>query len=238
MIKHIVSLSGGKDSTAMLLRMLELRMQVDDIVWFDCGNWEFPQMKNHIQKIENYISRKITVVKDRKGFDYWAFEHKFTRGPRKGKQIGYGFPSVYRRYCTRQKVAGLDKLLKENIVYIGYAVDEKNRLNKLIIKSKKYQIKYPLIDWKWTEKDCLEYCYSKGFDWDGLYKLFRRVSCWCCPLQRIEGLRRLRKHFPVLWERLLRMQEKLWNSFRIDGTTVFDLENRFRDEDRQFSLGI
>ena len=34
-MKHLVSLSGGKDSTAMLIRMLELGYQVDDIVFVD-----------------------------------------------------------------------------------------------------------------------------------------------------------------------------------------------------------
>lgn len=34
-MKHIVSFSGGKDSTAMLLRMLEENMQVDEILFCD-----------------------------------------------------------------------------------------------------------------------------------------------------------------------------------------------------------
>ncbi len=34
---HVVSLSGGKDSTAMLLRMLEEEMPVDIILFCDTG---------------------------------------------------------------------------------------------------------------------------------------------------------------------------------------------------------
>jgi hypothetical protein len=34
-------------------------------------------------------------------------------------------------------------------------------------------IKYPLIDWNITEKQALEYCYSKGFNWSGLYEKFK-----------------------------------------------------------------
>lgn len=40
---NIVSFSGGKDSTALLLMMLERGMRVDDIVCVDMGK-EFPQM--------------------------------------------------------------------------------------------------------------------------------------------------------------------------------------------------
>ena len=57
--KHIVSLSGGKDSTAMLLMMLEKNMQIDDIVFCDTGV-EFPQMYRHLDKLQKHINKKIT----------------------------------------------------------------------------------------------------------------------------------------------------------------------------------
>ena len=34
-MKHIVSLSGGKDSTAMLIKMIEMGMVIDDIVFIN-----------------------------------------------------------------------------------------------------------------------------------------------------------------------------------------------------------
>ena len=45
--KHVISLSGGKDSTALLLRMLEEKMPVDVILFCDTG-LEFPQMYEHL----------------------------------------------------------------------------------------------------------------------------------------------------------------------------------------------
>ena len=48
---HIVSLSGGKDSTAMLLRLLEESRSVDEIIFCDTG-LEFPQMYEHIDKLK------------------------------------------------------------------------------------------------------------------------------------------------------------------------------------------
>ena len=67
--KHIVSLSGGKDSTAMLLRMLEEGMTVDIILFCDTG-LEFDAMYRHIDKLEQYISRPITRLKSDKSFEY------------------------------------------------------------------------------------------------------------------------------------------------------------------------
>ncbi|WP_132587301.1 phosphoadenosine phosphosulfate reductase domain-containing protein [Allofournierella massiliensis] len=36
-------MSGGKDSTAMLLRLVEENRPIDEILYCDTG-WEFPQM--------------------------------------------------------------------------------------------------------------------------------------------------------------------------------------------------
>ena len=52
--KYIVSLSGGKDSTAMLLRLIEEGYPIDLILFCDTG-LEFPQMYDHIEKVQKYI---------------------------------------------------------------------------------------------------------------------------------------------------------------------------------------
>lgn len=48
---HVVSFSGGKDSTAMLLKMLEMGMQVDLVLFCDTG-LEFPALYDHVHKVE------------------------------------------------------------------------------------------------------------------------------------------------------------------------------------------
>ena len=68
---YIVSLSGGKDSTAMLLRLIEEKRPIDRILFCDTG-LEFPQMYDHLNKLEQYIGRKITRLKAEYSFeDYW-----------------------------------------------------------------------------------------------------------------------------------------------------------------------
>ncbi|MBR0358180.1 MAG: phosphoadenosine phosphosulfate reductase family protein, partial [Selenomonadaceae bacterium] len=51
---YVVNFSGGKDSTAMLLRLLELDMTVDEIIFCDTTA-EFPQMYEHVDRVEKYI---------------------------------------------------------------------------------------------------------------------------------------------------------------------------------------
>lgn len=227
---HVVSFSGGKDSTALLLYMLELGMPVDEILFCDTGA-EFPQMYDHIRKVEEYIGRKVTILRADHDFEYFLFDYmpKFHRSKKENlHDKGLSWPSARIRWCTRRLKANvIDKHLKELsekyelVQYVGIAYDEQHRAKKL---------NYPLIDWKWTEKDCLNYCREKGFDWGGLYDVFDRVSCWCCPLSKLEYLRRLRKHFPDLWKKLQDWQKKTWRDFR-PNTPVDKLEVRFAYED-------
>lgn len=235
-MKNIISFSGGKDSTAMLLRMIELSMPIDEIRYFDCGSWEFPQMITHIKKVESIIPIPITRMRYKYDFDYLFSEKPIEQGNAKGNK-GYGFPTIVYRWCTGKKMDTLAKGIDRgnSIQYIGYTIDELNRA-KNFISARKIKQQFPLIEWGWGEKDCLEYCYSKGFDWDGLYNYFDRVSCWCCPFQGIKQLRNLRKFFPNLWAKLLDMQKKSWNAFKMDGTTIFDLDQRFAQEDKQQEL--
>ena len=71
-----------------------------------------------------------------------------------------------------------------------------------------------------------DYCYARGFDWGGLYRIFSRVSCWCCPLQSLEELRKLYRYFPDLWRQLEEWDESTWRTF-IKNYSVRQLAARF-----------
>lgn len=48
---YVASLSGGKDSTAMVLRLVEEQRPLDLVLFCDTG-LEFPQMYDHVRKVE------------------------------------------------------------------------------------------------------------------------------------------------------------------------------------------
>ena len=219
----------------MLLRMLEEGMPVDIILFCDTGI-EFDGMYHHIDRLEQYIGRPITRLKAPKSFEYYFFEHTPKRkNPKLNDCRGMSWAGPQNRWCTGTlKTKVIDKYLRELkkdytvIQYIGIAADEPNRVK---------EHRYPLVDWHMTEADCLAYCRERGFDWDGLYDLFSRVSCWCCPLQSLDALRKLRRHFPELWEKLRYMDAHTWRSFT-KRYTVEQLEIRFAFEDERLSQGL
>ena len=154
---------------------------------------------------------------------------------------GNGWPGAKVRWCTGQLKTHLiskevNRLKGEYqaLHYVGIAADEPKR-----IKNEQY----PLVDWGITEAEALKLCYDRGYDWGGLYEIYHRCSCWCCPLQRIDELRKLRHHHPELWKRLRDMDQRAIAQFGHNplgqfkqNWTVERLEQRFAAEDAQISV--
>ena len=195
-IFNIVSFSGGKDSTAMLLKMMEENIPIDCVLFCDTG-LEFPEMYEHIDKVEKETGIKISRVKAEESFEYMMLHKQIKRREdspvlqRYGNVSGLGWPGPKMRWCTnRLKTQPRERFIKafqpyyEIKQYVGIAADELYRMERKNNQNPNHI--HPLIEWNMTEKDCLEYCYQRGYDWGGLYELFKRVSCWCCPLQSLE----------------------------------------------------
>jgi len=179
-MNQTVSLSGGRVSTAMVLMMLERDEQIDDIVFFDWGK-EYPEMHEHLIKLEKYIGVTITRLYPKHSWDFYKDDYVRQKGEWKGVK-GYGLPQAGRAWCTAIKRDTITKHTGEKrgeaISYIGFAVDESKRA-----KYKPCQ-RYPLIEWGVHTLEAYKYCLNHGFDWGGLYEIWARVSCSCCPFRR------------------------------------------------------
>lgn len=247
----VLSLSGGKDSTALGLEWLKCHQQdpitypLHEVITCDTG-MEFPTMYEHLDRLKRVFTDagiKFTCLKSEKTFEYWMFEYQpKKRNPELQHLKGKSWPTSRVRWCTSETKNRVIKAhlsdLKNRytvIQLIGLAADEEQRLQREHNQDPTHR--HPLADWGWTEADCLQYCYDRGFDWGGLYEIFHRVSCWCCPLQSLEELRNLRKHFPDLWERLLDMEHRTWRTFRAD-YSVDQLEIRFAFEEERLAADL
>lgn len=77
---HLVSFSGEKDSTAMLLGMIERGMQIDCILFCDTG-LEFPEMYGHIARVEEVTGMPVTRVQSEKSFEDLLLREKIRHRP-------------------------------------------------------------------------------------------------------------------------------------------------------------
>lgn len=234
-MKYIASCSYGKDSLAMILKIIELGLPLDFVVFFDTG-MEFGaiyKMKAKLDPIVEQYGAKSVVLKPEV-----SFLEKMLLTPiskRDGNiQYGYDWCGGRCRWATGEKVKAIQKFLNslndEYKQYIGIAYDEPDR-----IKYENNKV-YPLYDLKMTEKDCINYCYENGFDWeeDGirLYDVLDRVSCYCCTNKNLKELRAIFHDLPKYWNKLKAMQSRIDRPFR-QNATIFDLEQRFLYEDSQ-----
>ena len=218
---HVISVSGGKDSTAAAIVMVEKDMPIDYAIFADTG-MDFPEIRENIDKLDDYLLRErgihITRLKHPRSFEYLMFDVPIEQPRSIAKRIerglplrGYGWPGIRTRWCTGQLKTHLinreiNRLKVGQTVrqYVGIAADEAWRCKDL---------KYPLVEHAITEAQALQMCYDHGFDFGGIYEVYNRCSCYCCPLQRISELRMLRKNHPDLWEKLRVMDERAREQF-------------------------
>lgn len=242
-MKYIASLSGGKDSLAMVLRILELNYPLDEVIYFDIGV-EFDSIKVNISKIKAILTEKnipFTILKPKEPFLYCMVE-KPVEKKNGSVQCGYKWCGGCTRWGTTLKLEAIKKHNKmygtETIVeYVGVAADETHRINR---ERSGNRIKlYPLVEWGMTENDCLNYCYSQGWHWNEngyeLYDLLDRVSCKFCGNKNLKELRNIYHFLPNVWQELKELQDKVEMPYK-NGKTVHELEARFVTEDSQMNL--
>lgn len=186
-MKYIASISFGKDSLAMLLMLLEKKMKVDEVVFFDT-TMEFKaiyDIRDKVKKILEKKNIKYTELKASLPFLYNMLEREVHT--KNGEiQIGYGVCGGLCRWGTAEKERIIKRYLKQKYgkdnykEYVGIAADEVERAKRKLKEGKLL----PLVtEWDMTEKDCLQYCYKRGYEWKEttkLYDILDRVSCWCC----------------------------------------------------------
>lgn len=239
-MKYIASCSFGKDSLAMVLRLLEENKPLDEVIFYDTG-MEFDSIYRNRDRIKELLFQKhirYTELSSKNTFLFDMFIRPVKyRNPENHKypyHYGYEWCGGCARWGTSGKLATIKKHYKDTygdeeiFEYVGIAYDEPSRIKNEVQKL------YPLIEWKMTEKDCLQYCYDKGFNWKEnnieLYDVLDRVSCWCCRNKNLKELKNIYMYMPEYWQKLRGIQSRIDSPMKGVGKSVFDLEERFKKE--------
>lgn len=207
------NVSGGRDSSAMVVRWLESGERLDYVLFCDTG-FEFAEMYEYIDKLDNYLQKRfniaITRLDSREVIERWGFCEPITRGERAGQ-----FRGIPRRlgmdYCTREAkinpsrrfVLSKSKEKFRNTVLIGYTYNEvmRGRVSNL-----DYAVaRYPLHEWHWNEQECDYFLKSRGIA-NPLYQRFSRTGCYLCPKQSVRSLFVLYRDYPALFQRMIDLE--------------------------------
>lgn len=244
-MKYIASVSWGKDSLAMLLKLIENDAPLDEVVFYDTG-MEFKAIYDTRDSMRPVLERhgiKYTELHPSYDFCWQMFERPVNVG-KPNEHKGYSWCGGTCRWGTTDKLKALDKYAEKQgaQVYIGIAADETKRIEK---ERKPYKL-FPLVDWGMVESKCLTYCYDHGYHWIedagageiSLYYVLDRVSCWCCTNKNLKELRNVYHYLPQYWERLKDLQSRTCRPMKGDGKSVLDLEQRFILEDEREAAGF
>ena len=208
--KHIVLLSGGKDSTAMALRLAEVEPREYEYLCTPTGN-ELPEMVEHWKKIGDLLGKEIKHIGNRTLAGI-ILENKM-------------IPNWRARFCTRQlKIEPFKAWLLSNmpaVGYIGLRADEGERegvtYTEEQIKTELTQ-RYPLTEWGWSLKDVVEYLDKRGVT------IPRRTDCALCFFQRLPEWWRLWKDHPDELEKGILIEETMGHTFRSPGRDTWPAE--------------
>jgi len=194
-VRHILGLSGGKDSTALALY---LKDKVSDIEYFFCDTHkELPETYVYLRKLEILLGKKIVFLEDKRGFDHWL-------------DVYGGFlPSAQARWCTKQlKILPLEKYVGEDdaISYIALRADE-DRVGYI---STKQNIKpvFPFMKDGLVKRDILKIIADSGIGMPEYYSWRSRSGCYFCFFQRKVEWVMLSEIHPDLFEKAVRYEQE------------------------------
>lgn len=235
-MEHILALSHGKDSLACLGAIELLGWPLDRIihaeVWAtDTIPADPPPMVEFKGKVDREIKKRWGINVEHIRYKY-SYEEYFYQKGSKGKYKGviHGFPMTQKRsaWCNKRlKIEVLQNAQKNGIWYLGIAADEQKRFSNLCETRKS-----PLVEAGWTEQMCRQWCEENDL-LSPIYTTATRGGCWFCHNQGVDQLRLLRKNYPELWALMLKWDADSPVTFKADGRTVHDYDERFRLEDER-----
>ena len=207
-IRHIVSLSGGKDSTALAIYMDRCYPQIPvEYVFCDTG-CELPETYEYLERLEALLGAKVTRVT---ALDKLGVASKPGRNPFDMylNEIYGGFlPSPRTRWCTRVlKIEPFEAYVGKGqaFSYIGIRADEKRegyKAKKPPVLSKRANITpiYPFKDDGLDFDDIKQLLEESGLGLPQYYKWRSRSGCYFCFYQQIGEWQRLKEYHPNFFE--------------------------------------
>lgn len=214
--KHILCISGGKDSMATAILALEhgepLDMAVYCEVMFDKDiSGEVPEHRDFVyNRMIPFLEGNgvpVHVVRGERTYldcFYHRIEKPIKNMQHKGKRRGFplGGKCLINLYC---KTGPMYKFFKANnlyeaVQYVGIAADEPKRLTRLDgVKGVSLLAKYG-----YTEAMAAKLCKERGL-YSPAYEYSKRNGCWFCPNCRMSEFAEFKRRHPDLWEKLLEL---------------------------------
>lgn len=203
-VKHVLGLSGGKDSAALAIYMRDTYPDLDIEYFFTDTGKELPEVYDYFNKLEAYLGKDIARLNDDKGFDYWL------------KQFNNFLPSAQQRWCTIQmKLKPFEDWVKpfiedgyEIVSYVGIRADEPYR-DGYIPTEKFLKVRMPFVEDGLNKADIISILNNTGLGLPKYYEWRSRSGCTFCFYQRKIEWVKLKERHPEAFEEAKRYEKHL-----------------------------
>jgi hypothetical protein len=193
--KHVLGLSGGRDSAALAVYMRQYHPEFDLEYFFTDTGKELPEVYEFLGRLEGFLGKPILRLNPDRDFDFWL------------KQYNTFLPSPQTRWCTRQlKLRPFEQWLKpmledgtKIISYVAIRADEEYR-EGYTSRHENLKVRLPFKEAGIDKGGVIDLLESSGLGLPKYYSWRSRSGCtFCFFQQKIEWVR-LMEHHPSAFE--------------------------------------
>ncbi|WP_033781737.1 phosphoadenosine phosphosulfate reductase family protein [Pantoea sp. 9140] len=193
--RHVLGISGGKDSAALAIYMRQHYPQLNIEYFFTDTGKELPEVYEFLGKLEGFLGKKIEYLNPDRDFDFWL------------KEYNNFLPSPQTRWCTRQlKLRPFELWVKPMLAagdtvnsYVAIRADEEYR-EGYSSKNKNLKITLPFRENGIDKAAVGEILEASGVGWPKYYKWRSRSGCTFCFFQQKIEWARLKQYHPDAFE--------------------------------------
>ena len=188
--KHVLGISGGKDSAALAVYMRDNHPEIDIEYFFTDTGKELPEVYEYLSKLEGYLGKEVQRINTNRNFDFWLMQHNNF------------LPSPQARWCTiKMKLKPFEKWVKSFLddgytVYSHVAIRSDEEYRKgYQSKDKNLKIRLPFMEAGVDKQGVIDILEHSGLGMPSYYKWRSRSGCTFCFFQRkIEWVGLMEKH--------------------------------------------
>ena len=193
--RHVLGLSGGRDSAALAVYMRQHHPELDIEYFFTDTGKELPEVYEYLGRLEGFLGQPILRLNPDRDFDFWL------------KQYNDFLPSPQSRWCTRQlKLRPFEHWLRPGLEagetiysYVAIRSDEEYR-EGYASRNDRLIVRLPFKEASIDKAGVLEVLDSAGLGLPAYYSWRTRSGCtFCFFQQKIEWVR-LKEQHPEAFE--------------------------------------
>lgn len=182
--RHVLSLSGGKDSTALAIHM-KGKVPEMEYVFCDTGE-ELKETYEYLDRLEDYLEKRIERLNPDRPFKHYLDVYKGV------------LPDANTRWCTRMlKIKPFERYVGEDAVtsYVGIRHDERGRRGYISTKPN-ITARYPFIEDRIGREEVMRLLDKSGLGLPAYYDWRSRSGCYFCFFQQMNEWVGLLEHHP------------------------------------------